>query len=237
MSAPVRTPAPVVGPLWDVVVEQRGWHLHIRQLPLAACNNTRLLQELRAFRAEILYAGGRRPEFRNPAGQYVDAQLLDFGAYHITAHATPTAPPSGYIRLVPPALNGQFQTRELLGPDRFAAVLDLHRIAGEGVYEPSRLVVAGWARGLGLGAVLNAGAIATARALGAAGIVAICGMDDGQHRFHQRFGYRVCAGTEHYSTHYQDHVCAIVHPVDGPGGEYADLIDQLHAGIGSAAGR
>ncbi|MEV0394733.1 GNAT family N-acetyltransferase [Polymorphospora rubra] len=235
MSAPARTPAPTVAPFRNAVVEQQGWHLRIRQLPLAACNTTRLLQELRAFRAEVLYAGGRRPEFRNRAGEYVDAQLLDFGAYHITAHATATAPPGGYVRLVPPALTSQFQTRALLGPERFRALLDAHQASEDDVYEPSRLVVAEHARGLGLGAVLNAAALAAAQALGAAGVVAICGMDDGQHRFHQRFGYRLLPGTEHYDTHYEDHVSAMAHWTGDPNGEYHDLVHQIHRSITAKA--
>ncbi|MET7458519.1 hypothetical protein ABZT03_43285 [Streptomyces sp. NPDC005574] len=230
-SAHGALPAPAAARFRDVAVGWRGWHLRIRRLPLAVCDTSAVLQDLRAFRAEILFAAGRRPAFRDFEGHFVDAHMLDHGAYHVTAHPEPSAPPSGYIRLAPPALTGHFQTRAFLGDDRFLSVLEADGMPERAVFEHARMVVAEHARGVGLGVLLNAAAIATARALGAAGMVGICGMDDGQHQLQQRFGFIICPGTEHYSAHYQDHVCAIVHRTDDRNGEYEDLVHQLHQRI------
>ncbi|MFF3313597.1 hypothetical protein [Streptomyces sp. NPDC002952] len=233
MTSPARssTPSLTVIPFRDISVGWRGLYLRIRRLPLNVCDTTTILQDLRAFRAEILYAAGRRPEFRAPDGRFVDTHILDHGAYHLTVHPDPSMPPSGYIRLAPSVLTSHFQTRALLGEDRFIALLATHEMAQSGVFEHSRLVVAEDARGAGLGILMNAAAIASARALGAAGMVGICGMDDGQHHLQQRFGFTICPDTEHYSTYYQDHVCVISRQIGNMNDEHEDLVHQLHQRI------
>jgi hypothetical protein len=237
MSSALNATIPSVSvPFREMLFGWHGMNLRIRRLPLMVCDTTTVLQDLRAFRAEILFAGGRRPEFRAPDGRFVDAHMLDHGAYHITAHTEPSGPPKGYIRLAPPALTGHFQTRALLGDERFVTLLETHKILSRAVFEHSRLVVAEAARGVGLGILLNAVAVATARALGAAGMVGICGMDDGQHRLQQRFGFRILPETEHYSTQYQDHVCAVLHRAGNSNGESEYLTRQIYQEITSRIG-
>jgi hypothetical protein len=45
-----------------------------------------LLSAIRAFRAEVYYADGRRPSFRAPDGRFADPDDADLHAHHITCH-------------------------------------------------------------------------------------------------------------------------------------------------------
>lgn len=239
MTPGIHTPAPTaaVTPLQELLIGWRGSQLRIRQFALTVDDTTAPLHELCAFRAEIFYANGRRPKFRNAEGRFVDAHSLDHGSYHLTAHAWPDAPPSAYIRLAPPALIDHFQTRALLGPSQFAARLAAHQLPETAIFEHSRLVVSEQARGKGLGALMNAAAMATARALGAAGMVGLCGIDDGQHIFQQRFGFIVSPGTKRYSTIYDDHICVIVNRTQDRAADYESLLHELQRRIIAASHR
>ncbi|MFE6775301.1 hypothetical protein [Streptomyces sp. NPDC057702] len=206
IAAPARAKA--AGPR-ETVLPWRGDDLLLRCHATPTDTDAGPLPRLRAFRAEMLYAAGQRPAFRDPDGSFVDPQPLDFGAWHFTAHRDPAAPPAGYIRLAPPALSDHFQSRALIGPDQFAALLPALGVPGSATFEHSRLVVAEHARGVGLGALMNACAVAAARILGAVAMVGTVGFDGGHVTLQQRFGFSVCPGTERYSPLYRDHVCVV----------------------------
>lgn len=70
------------------------------------------------------------------------------------------------------------------------------------------------ARKLGLGAYLNAVAIGAAHALGAKAMIGTSGTKDGQHLFHERFGFRCVEGTRRHVEHYTEDVVIMFHDVE-----------------------
>ncbi|WP_435280112.1 hypothetical protein [Streptomyces sp. 1222.5] len=74
---------------------------------------------------------------------------------------------------------------------------------------------------------MNAITIATGEMLGADGFIATSGMDSGQHRLHERFGFAVFPETQRYSARYDDRVCVIVRKARDRLGMHADLIGEI----------
>ncbi|WP_344880027.1 ThiF family adenylyltransferase [Allokutzneria multivorans] len=192
---------------------------------------------VRELRARVLFDRGRRPAFRADDGTHVDDQVLDHGAWHFIARRSPDGPPLGYIRLSTPETGELFQSLAFLGAERYAHVLRAEGVAVQDTFEHSRLVVEHRARKLGLGAHLNAVAIGAAHALGAKLMIGTSGTKDGQHVFHERFGFRAVNSTRRYVDRYTEDVVIMVHrPADGAG-EYLDLVAEMRdafPGIASA---
>ncbi|WP_086819893.1 ThiF family adenylyltransferase [Allokutzneria sp. NRRL B-24872] len=192
---------------------------------------------VRELRARVLFDRGRRPAFRADDGTHVDDQVLDHGAWHFIARRSPDGPPLGYIRLSTPETGELFQSLAFVGVERYEQILRAEGVGVEDTFEHSRLVVEHRARKLGLGAHLNAVAIGAAHALGAKLMIGTSGTKDGQHAFHERFGFRAVNSTRRYVNRYTEDVVIMVHrPADGAG-EYSGLVaEQRDAfpGIASA---
>ncbi len=144
------------------------------------------LGEVRAFRARVLYDGGRRPVFMAPDGQYADPDPADRDAYHVIASSDEGI--AGCFRVVPLAGAHSGLCERLLGRERLEEVLrrlgaDRTRVSEGG----------GWAvdaghRGQGLGLRLLATGVAVAERLGLTGMVGLPGTLFGQHRVLESVG-------------------------------------------------
>ncbi|MFD3330321.1 hypothetical protein [Streptomyces sp. NPDC058701] len=200
---------------------------------LGSADNGPLVDECRAFRAEVLYDGGRRPQFVDASGRFSDAQPLDTGGWHITARRTHDGPLVGYVRVATPLRTTAYQSVAFLGEPAYAAVLDRFGVASEATYEHSRLVVASQARGENLGAYLYALAMATVRSLGGAAMIGISGTEDGQFRLYQRFGFDVVPGATRFDSRYGEDVCVIFSRIGTPAGEYEPLVRDAGALLGA----
>ncbi|MGY0234240.1 ThiF family adenylyltransferase [Longispora urticae] len=200
------------------------WVLEAFRIADGATGPTALVRQLRA---RILYDRGRRPAFRHAEGHHVDDQDLDHGAWHFIARREPGGPPLGYVRLSTPSATARFQSRAYLGSEAYDRLLDEHGLTPDGVFEHSRLVVEHHARKLGLGVHLNALAIGAAHALGATAMTGTSGTRDGQHQFHERFGFRVLPGTRRYVEHYTEDVVLMLRRAGEESGEHADLVARF----------
>ncbi|GLZ32480.1 ubiquitin activation protein [Lentzea sp. NBRC 105346] len=185
------------------------------------------MANVRQLRAKVLFDHGRRPAFRAADGTHIDDQVLDFGAWHFIARREPNGPPVGYIRLSTPRTGELFQSRAFLGAERYEEILRAEGVTHEETFEHSRLVVEHRARKLGLGAYLNAVAIGAAHALGAKVMIGTSGTRDGQHRFHERFGFRALPETRRYVDHYTEDVVIMCHRVADGAGEYDGLVGRM----------
>ncbi|WP_405488355.1 ThiF family adenylyltransferase [Nocardia sp. NBC_00511] len=200
------------------------WHVSALRVPRDGDDHTEVVSRLRELRARILFDHGRRPDFRAPDGSHVDDQDLDYGAWHFVARREPDGPPLGYIRLSTPETGELFQSRFYLGDDAYQRLLADENTTAAKTFEHSRLVIEHRARKLGLGAYLNAVAIGAAHHLGAELMVGTSGTQDGQDRFHGRFGFRPVPGTRRYTRQYTEEVILLVHRVAEGAGEYTDLV-------------
>jgi hypothetical protein len=205
------------------------WHVSAFMVPQDDPDQAKLvLRFVRELRARILFDGGRRPAFRRSDGTHFDGQDLDYGAWHFVARREPGGPPLGYIRLSTPATGNLFQSRVYLG-EHYEQVLCAQGFRVEDTFEHSRLVVEHRARKLGLGIHLNALALGAAQHLGAGSMIGTSGTKDGQHHFHERFGFYGLPETRRYVDQYTEDVIIMCHrPADGAG-EFTDLVTQLRA--------
>lgn len=196
------------------------------------------LDSFRAFRARIFCDGGRRPSFRAADATCADAQELDFNSLHFSVRDRYDGALLGYVRLTTPAADvGAYETTRFLGAERFAAAMDAEGVAQGEVLEWARLVVDHRARGMGLGAYLNATVMAAARILGAAAIVGTSGTADGLDVFHQRFGFHVIPDTRTYVEHYTEDVCVLINRISDGASHYEDLVGNLVAEMAGALNR
>lgn len=202
------------------------WHVSAFLAPVDNVVSNEIVETVRELRARVLFDRGRRPAFLAEDGRHVDDQDLDHGAWHFVARKEPDGPPLGYIRLSTPATGELYQSRAFLGVAGYLRVLGDAGVTPEETFEHSRLVVEHRARKLGLGAYLNAVAIGAAHALGAKAMIGTSGTKDGQHEFHERFGFRCVDGTRRYVEQYTEDVVIMFHDVSKGAGEYQDLVTK-----------
>ncbi|HEX6518761.1 MAG TPA: ThiF family adenylyltransferase [Streptosporangiaceae bacterium] len=213
------------------------WHVAAALVPRdPPADQVELMRQVRHLRARILFDNGRRPSFVDADGGYVDAQELDYGAWHFIARRDIDGPPLGYVRLATPDIGELFQSRVYLGEHRYAEVLRANRLSPARTFEHSRLVVERRARKLGLGIYLNAMAIAAAHCLGAEAMIGTSGTADGQDSFHQRFGFQPVVGTREFVPRYAEDVVIMLHKLAECAGEYADLVARLRVLFPAVAG-
>jgi molybdopterin/thiamine biosynthesis adenylyltransferase/predicted GNAT family N-acyltransferase len=203
------------------------WHVSAVMVTPGANDAAELVREIRELRARILFDYGRRPAFSAAGRAEVDAQDLDYGAWHFIGRSKKGGPPLGYVRLCTPVTGDQFQSRAYLGAESYAELLRTDGLRAEDVFEHSRLVVEYRARKLGLGEYLNAMAIAAAHSLGATAMIGTAGTADGQDKFHGRFGFRPVPGTRRYVEQYAEDVVVMLHRVADGAGEHSDLVARL----------
>ncbi|MGC5346351.1 GNAT family N-acetyltransferase [Streptomyces sp. DT24] len=160
--------------------------LHIRFLDASVPPSW--LEELRQFRARVLWEDGRRPEFRDAGDRFVDADPHDLTAYHFIMRDQSDRM-VGCLRLA--LLERILATSQSLYIDPCTGELTMERYGcspGQ-VYELGRFVMdPAWQR-KGLGGVLLRAAAALGHETERRLIWAIAGTRDGQERVFRRCGW------------------------------------------------
>jgi predicted N-acetyltransferase YhbS len=165
---------------------------------------------VRAFRAEIYYAGGRRPSFRAPDGRFVDPDDADLRAYHIVCRDDDGVL-VGCLRAVPGELLSSSPVEAHLGAGQAAELIAGLGIGRSGLLEGGRLAVTAARRHRGVAAALMMVTLALAVHVGRPVIWGTAGEGEGQYRFFTRFGYRVLPGSSAYVPKYDENLCVVVH--------------------------
>ncbi len=168
------------------------------------------VDEIRAFRAEELYAGGRRPFFRTTDGAFADPEEADKYAYHIVCRDERGAL-VGCLRLGLVDLMPCSAVEAHLGPERTAKAVRELGVDRTRILEEGRLVVAADQRRRGVAAVMLLVAHALANRLDRPIIWGTSGERDGQNSYFVRFGSSVLPGSSEYVSKYDDEVCVVVH--------------------------
>lgn len=146
------------------------------------------LAEIRAFRARVLYDGGRRPHFRTSEGSFTDCDRHDADAYHLLAREGSAI--VGCVRLVPVPERGSCLTEELIGLRPFADMLLRLGVHRSDTLEGGRWIVDPQCRRGRLAVMLAAGGVAVARALGYELLCCPVGTATKQDRVLARLGLR-----------------------------------------------
>jgi hypothetical protein len=147
------------------------------------------LAEFSEFRARILYADGRRPQFRRAGGGYADDDPLDPRSFHLTVRKNGDL--VGYTRIRPLHEFAQSSIGPLVTKRQFEAALEEMRLARNDCLEVSRWIVAPAVRGTAIGATLVVSAWAVGRWLGKRCLLATVGTRDGQARMLGRYGGQI----------------------------------------------
>jgi GNAT superfamily N-acetyltransferase len=165
---------------------------------------------VRAFRAEIYYAGGRRPSFRAPDGRFVDPDDADLRAYHIVCRDGDGVL-VGCLRAAPAEVLSASPVEAHLGPAGTAELISELGIDRTGLLEGGRLAVTATRRRHGVAAALMMVTLALGRHTGRPVIWGTAGEGEGQYKFFTRFGYRVVPGSSAYVPRYDENLCVVVH--------------------------
>jgi hypothetical protein len=145
------------------------------------------LDEIREFRARVLYDNGRRPAFRQGDGRYADSDRRDRAAHHLSARVAGVM--AGCVRLLPVPDGDVCFTEQLVGPVRFAEILSELGVDRSQTIEGGRWVVDPTHRPARLGVRLAAGGVAVARALGYRMLCCPVGTGRKQDRVLARLGW------------------------------------------------
>jgi len=145
------------------------------------------LDEIREFRARVLYDNGRRPAFRRGDGRYADSDRRDRSAHHLSARVAGVM--AGCVRLLPVPDGDVCFTEQLVGPVRFAEILSELGVDRSQTIEGGRWVVDPTHRAARLGVLLVAGGVAVARALGYRMLCCPVGTGRKQDRVLARLGW------------------------------------------------
>lgn len=189
---------------------------------------------IRAFRAEVYYADGRRPSFRAPDGRFGDTDDADLRAYHVTCRDDDVL--VGCMRAAPVELLSSSPVEAHLGPRRAAELISELGMDRTGLLEAARLAVAATRRLQGIAAALMMVTLAVARHTGRPVTWGIAGEGDGQYRLCTRFGFRVLPGSSAYVPRYRDSVCVVIHDQRAVAPQVAEAIGMVQRSVFGAAG-
>jgi len=168
------------------------------------------IEAVRAFRAEIYYADGRRPSFRAADGRFADPDDADLRSYHIVCRDRDGVL-LGVLRAAPAESLSSSPAEAHLGSGRTAELLAELGIDRSGLLEGGRLAVTATRRRSGVAAALMTVLLALAMDIGRPVIWGTAGEGDGQYRFFTRFGYNVVPGSSAYVPTYDENLCVVVH--------------------------
>ena len=185
---------------------------------------------VRAFRAEIYYADGRRPSFRASDGRFVDPDDTDLRAYHIVCRDGDGVL-VGCLRAAPAEVLSSSPVEAHLGPDRTAELLGELGIDRTGLLEGGRLAVAAARRRHGVAAAIMMVTLALARHIGRPVIWGTAGEGAGQYKFFTRFGYRVVPGSSAYVRRYDENLCVVVHDQRAAAPPVAEAIRMVERSV------
>lgn len=169
------------------------------------------LEEIRAFRARLLYDNGRRPAFRLPSGDYADPDPVDERAYHVVARDG-RGGLVGCVRLAKVELMCPSAVEAHLGYERAARLISDLAVPRSRIVELGRLAVTKEHRGQSLTPVMLIGCVALSRHLDHQVLWGLSGTRDRQHRLFDRLGSRMVPDSTAYVPKYDDELC--VHILD-----------------------
>lgn len=144
------------------------------------------LVQVTEMRGRVLYAGGRRPRFRQADGSCVDRDRFDHDAYHVLLRDSDML--IGCIRVVPLRNVRRCLTESLLQDRPFEQLLTWLGNGRDRVGEVGRWVVAPEYAPFRMGLRLAVAAGVLAKQLGLETIIAMVGTRDGQARTLMRAG-------------------------------------------------
>ncbi|MBL7498105.1 GNAT family N-acetyltransferase [Frankia sp. CNm7] len=168
------------------------------------------LAALRAFRAEVLWSDGRRPAFRSPDNQFVDADESDPDAFHLALRDRADGTLVGYVRAIPAERCALSSPERLIGAGPVSAALAAHGATRADILDTGRLVVAGGRRGKGTAPLLVAALVALGRDVDRPMMLCAAGTRDGQHLLYQRLGYTPMTSCRVPSDRYDDDMCPML---------------------------
>ena len=185
---------------------------------------------VRAFRAEIYYADGRRPSFRAPDGRFVDPDAADLRAYQIVCRDDDGVL-VGCLRAAPAELLSSSPVEAHLGAGQAAELIAGLGIDRTGLLEGGRLAVTAARRHRGVAAALMMVTLALAVHIGRPVIWGTAGEGEGQYRFFTRFGYRVLPGSSAYVPTYDENLCVVVHDQRDAAPRVAEAIRMVERSV------
>lgn len=158
----------------------------IRRPPDESQRDPDWLVQVTEMRGRVLYAGGRRPRFRQADGSCVDRDWFDHDAYHVLLRDSDML--IGCIRVVPLRNVRRCLTESLLQDRPFEQLLTWLGNGRDRVGEVGRWVVAPEYAPFRMGLRLAVAAGVLAKQLGLETIIAMVGTRDGQARTLMRAG-------------------------------------------------
>lgn len=164
------------------------------------------LEEIRSFRAEVLYADGKRPRFRDADGRFRDDDPVDGFAHHLVACCDGAVIAS--LRIVPIVETGIGFCERVFGSTAVDELLSNLGTSRATTCEGSGWAVAPTRRGAAMGSKVLAAGTGVARELGFSTMIGAAGRRFGQLYRAMSVGYRTAPG---------------VPPV-----EVASLADEVH---------
>ncbi|MBB2913179.1 hypothetical protein FHS43_004477 [Streptosporangium becharense] len=182
------------------------------------------LTRIREFRGKIMYDNGRRPYFCDDVGRYIDAEEIDFGSWHISAHLGSDTRIAACVRLVPPELSSLFKSRRYLGPRWREETIAAMAPDNESIFEVGRLLLSGRVHDGELADTLLAAAIAVGRVFDAGLLVGVAFADSGWHR---RTGWVEHPEADRYSSFYGETMRLVSRAPRGGTPEYERLVTDL----------
>jgi N-acyl-L-homoserine lactone synthetase len=199
-----------------------GWEL----LPPPGEAQVGWLDEIREFRARVLYDNGRRPGFRQSDGRYADGDRLDRAAHHLFARIAGVV--AGCVRLLPVPDDDICLTEQLFGPARFAEMLRGLGVKRSETIEGGRWIVDPTHRTARLGVLLAAGGVAVARALGYRMLCCPAGTRRKQDRVLSRLGFAAVPGLPLLAVPQLDDDLRMMHVFTSrPAPHFRELMDTM----------
>jgi GNAT acetyltransferase-like protein len=190
------------------------------------------------MRGRVLHAGGRRPQYRQADGSFLDQDPLDRCAYHILLRSS--AYLIGCIRVVPLTSVPTCGTESLLGHQRFEHLLVNIGTTRDRAGEVGRWIVAPEYSRFRMGLRLISGVGALSKWLGLETVIANVGTRDGQAEILMRAGGRRVPGLSPIkSQEYNDDLVVLtfdlMHPAKSLGPLVAEMATLLSLEQGNEA--
>jgi GNAT acetyltransferase-like protein len=178
--------------------------------------------ELSKMRGRVLHAGGRRPQFRQADGSFLDLDPLDRCAFHLLVRCS--ADLIGCIRVIPLTSAQPCGTESLLGRRRVDHLLVDLGTTRDRAGEVGRWMVAPEYSPFRMGLRLIAGIGALSKKLGIETLIATVGTRDGQVKTLMRAGGRPVPGLAPiYSQKYDDDLVVLTFDLFHPAKPFGPL--------------
>lgn len=195
-------------------------------------NSSRLphwLEDVRSLRGFVLYADGRRSQFKTAEGRYYDPDPIDIHAYHVLGYRDQQL--VACIRVYPLKSDTTYCSTEVIFGEAFTGVLFDLKVQRTRTAEIGRWIVHPDHRTGGIAVQLAAGAAALARRLGFLVVVSSVGTSEKQDRLLARCGMKMAeTGSIVQSDEYADRVRLMYGHI--PNLYFGRIMDQMAETLG-----